>query len=142
MGRLNGDDLFVIYSTEDAKGPTILYEVRENAKIEKNILMDILEAEENGKSANRESSFTERLFEGDWDSYVGNSQNNIQRVGTGTNGQDAGVLSGQSSKLDGDIAFRNVLENLFKIQEAKLKDADLSLKDDVEVSPRRTKELF
>lgn len=141
MGRLNGSDLFVIYSTEDTKGPTILYETRENAKIEKNILMDILEDEENGKSANRESSFTERLFEGDWDSYVGNSQNNIQRVGTGTNGQDAGVLPRQP-KCNASRAFWNVLENLFEIQESRLNETYHSLMDDIEVSPRRTKELL
>lgn len=35
-GRLNGDDLFVIYSTEDANNPTILYEVKgKDAKLEK-----------------------------------------------------------------------------------------------------------
>ncbi len=112
-GRIDGKDLFVIYSDK----PTILYEVSgENALFELDILMDLLEDEENGKSINGESSFTQRVSKGSWMQDVNSSQNNIRRMGSGGNNQNAGVLQRQS-KRNGSPAFRNVIENLFREQE-------------------------
>ena len=117
-GRINGDDLFVIYSTEDADNPTILYEVKgRNANLERNILMDLLEDEENGKSVNGKPSFTQRVSQGSWMQNVNNSQNNLGNLGIGQNNRNARVLQSQSQR-NGSRAFWNVLENLFDLQES------------------------
>lgn len=141
MGRLNGDDIFVIYSTEDAKGPTILYETRENAKIEKNILMDILEAKESGKSVDRKSNYVNWILGSGWLQYTDDISNNIRSMGTGTDNQDVGVLQRQS-RSNASRALWNVIDNLLGKQGEEIPVVDYSLKDDVEVSPKRTKELL
>ena len=121
-GRIDGDDLFVIYSTEVANNPTILYEVKGcNAVLERDILLDLLEDEENGKSINRKPSFTQRLSKGNWVQNVNNSQNNLRHMGDGRNNQNAEILQGQSQS-NGSPAFRNVVENLFRKQEKSISE--------------------
>ena len=116
-GRLDGEDLFVIYSTEDVSNPTILYEARgKNAKLEQNILMDLLEDVENGTSINGESSFAQRVSKGDWMQDVNGGTHNLSSLGARADNKDAGVLQRQSQR-NGSPAFRNVIENLFKRQE-------------------------
>lgn len=112
-GRIGGRDLFVIYTGN----ATILYEVKgEKAKIELDILKDLLEDEENGKSINGKPSFTQRVSKGSWMQNVNNSQNNLTNLGRGQNNRNAGVLQRQSQR-NGSRAFWNVLENLFRKQE-------------------------
>ena len=127
-GRISGDDLFVIYSTQDAT-PTILYEVKgTNAKLEQNILLDLLEEEEYGKSINGKSSFTQRVSQGSWVQNVNNSQNNLGNLGSGQNNQNAGVLQRQSQR-NGSRAFWNVIEDTFRKSEVKrysLKGEDIN----------------
>jgi len=116
-GRLNGRDLFVIYSTENVDDPTVLYLERgEKAKEELEILMDLLEDEEYGKSINGKPSFTQRVSKRDWVQNVNSSQDNLRHMGSGQNNQNAGVLS-QQSKRNGSPAFRNVIEYCFRRQE-------------------------
>ena len=116
-GRIGGRDLFVIYSTEYINNPTILYEVTgRNAVLERNILLDLLEDEENGKSINGKPSFAQRVSQGSWMQNVNNNQNNLGNLGSGQNNQNVGILQGQSQR-NGSPAFWSVLENLFSIQE-------------------------
>jgi len=132
-GRIKGRDLFVIYSTENVNKPTILYEVSGGkASVELDILQDLLEDEENGKSTDRKPSFTQRISEGSWMQNVDSSQNNLGNLGRGKNNQNAGVLQGQS-KRNGSGAFWSVLENLFDIQE---KSEIVDLTDDKDLSVR------
>ena len=124
-GRINGNDLFVIYSNEDS-APTILYEIQgANAKLEQNILLDLLEVIGNGKSVNGKPNFVSRVSKGSWVQNINNNQNNIGNLGSGQNNQNVGILQGQSQS-NGSRAFWNVLENLFKGQEQSVR---FSLKD-------------
>ncbi len=112
-GRIDGKDLFVIYSTEAPDNPTILYEVKgENAIIERDILLDLLEDEENVKSVDGKPSFAQRVSEGSWMQNVNDSQHNFRDLGRGRNNQNVGVLPGQSQR-NGSRAFRSVVENIF-----------------------------
>lgn len=116
-GRLDGEDLFVIYSTENSNNPTILYEVKGGkASSELDILMDLLEEKENGKSINGKSSFAQRISEGNWMPNVNGGRHNISRMGSGQNHKDAGILQGQPQG-NPSRAFENVIRNLFEKQE-------------------------
>ena len=111
-GKLNGSDLFVIYSDEDTE-PTVMYLSRgQKAITELNILMDLLEDEKNGSSAYGKSGFTQRVSQGNWLRNVNGGKHNIQRMGTVANNRNAGVLQGQSQR-NGSGAFRNVIKDLF-----------------------------
>ena len=116
-GRIDGEDLFVIYSTEDS-APTILYEIKgEGAKAELNILQKILEVIENGKSNIGIQRNIDRLLSGDWVQEKHNLANNNDRLGE--RGSDIGyasVLQGESPQFIGSPAFRNVIKNLLDIQ--------------------------
>lgn len=117
-GRINGDDLFVIYSNEDAN-PTILYEVKgKNAKVELNILMELLEEVKNGKSNDGKSAYVSWVSGGGWMRQGNGIRNNISRLGSGQNNQNAGVLQGQPQGKPSP-AFENVIRNLFKEPEVK-----------------------
>lgn len=112
-GRLNGEDLFVIYSTEDPKGNTILYEVKgEQANPERKILMNLLEAYENGESNNGKPVQFNAIFGGGWMQQKNGVQNNIASMGSGQNNQNDRVLQGQSER-NASRALWNVLDNLF-----------------------------
>ena len=133
-GRIDREDLFVIYSVEDSTGKTILYEVKgENAKLELDILTDFLEGEENGESINGEPSFTQRVSEGNWLFYGDYSQSNLRHLGRGQYNQNAGILSRQSQR-NGSRAFRNVVENLFAEQQRIGKQYSL---DDLDEAPSK-----
>ena len=133
-GRINGDDLFVIYSTEIANNPTILYEVKgKQARIEQDILTDILEEEEYGESINGKSSFTQRVSKGNWVQNVNNSQNNLGNLGSGQNNRNVGVLQGQSQR-NGSPAFWSVLKNLFEIQERGQSSTEEGLNNGIKLS--------
>lgn len=122
-GRINGEDLFVIYSTINADNPTILYEVKGNeAKVELNILKDFVEVFENGESINQESSYAGWVSQGSWMQEVNSSQNNLGNMGSGQNNQNVRVLQRQSQG-NGSRAFWNVIETLYKRQE---QDGELS----------------
>jgi hypothetical protein len=116
-GKINGDDLFVIYSTEDINNPTVLYEVKGGkASLERDILKNLLEERKNGESVNGKSAYVNWVSDGGWMQNVNSSQNNLTNLGRGANNQNVGVLQRQS-KRNGSRAFWNVLENLFRQQE-------------------------
>ena len=116
-GRLNGNDLFVIYSTKNLDEPTILYERKgTGAKTELDILLNLLEEIENGESVDGKSAYVNWVSGGGWMQKVNHSQNNLGNVGRGQNNKNAGVLQSQS-RSNGSGAFWSVLENLFEIQE-------------------------
>lgn len=125
-GRINGDDLFVIYSNEDAN-PTILYEVKgKTAKVELNALLNYLEEMEYGESIVEESKTVDAVLENDWVQEKHSLANNNDRLGErGSDTGYASVLQGESSEFIGSEAFRNVVKNLFKESEVK----SYSLKD-------------
>ncbi len=127
-GRINGKDLFVIYSTEDSNNPTILYEVKgKQAKVENDILRDVLEAKENGKSDIGRTRRINWLLGGNWMQRQHNLANNDDRPrGRGSNTGYASILQGKSSEFIGSKAFRNVVRNLFEIQDG----VKYSLNDD------------
>ncbi|MBQ7822165.1 MAG: hypothetical protein IJ391_07785, partial [Clostridia bacterium] len=82
-GRINGQDLFVIYSTEDSNGPTILYEKKgPKAKTELNILQKALEVIDNERSPVEKSRIVNELFViGDRMQKKHNLANNDDRLG-------------------------------------------------------------
>ena len=138
---INGKDVFAIYSTTDESNPTLLYESKDNrAKQERDLLIDILEVGTNGESFNGQSSFANRVSEGDWlqneYSVAGRSDGVLRRKGSVGN---ASVLQGESSTY-GSAAFRNVIENLFEIQDginseyAADKDGEIYVKNEPRMS--------
>ena len=128
-GRINGQPLFVIYSTVYGNDPTILYETRGvNANLEKDILMDLLEEIKNGESNDRKSAYVNWVSGGGWVQKVNNSTNNLGNVGGGQNNQNAGVLQRQSQR-NGSPAFWNVLDYIFKESEVKKYSLKVNGKD-------------
>ncbi len=118
-GRIDGEALFAIYSTETPEHPTILYERKgDDGSFELDILIDLLEDEEDGKGINGKPSFAQRVSQGSWLQNVNSSQNNLRNLGGGRHNQNVGVLPRQSQR-NGSRAFRNVLENLFRESEEK-----------------------
>ena len=114
-GRINGEDLFVIYSDKS----TVLYERKgREARAELDILLEQLEEIENGRSIVEVSEDINTLLSGDWLQEKHNlANNNAGLGGRGSNSGYASVLQGKSSKFIGSQAFRNVVKNLFDIQE-------------------------
>ncbi len=138
-GRIDGEDLFVIYSTEDA---TVMYLTKgENAKAELNILINLLEEIENGDGtrtrADGKSIFAQRLSRGNWVQNVDGGRNNLQRLGTGGHNQNAGVLQGQSERIRNG-AFRNVIEDLLGTGA----NVNFSLKEKNSTTSKDTKKLL
>ena len=134
-GRLDGKELFAIYSTEDADSPTILYlSRRKQAKLELGILMNLLEEYENGESIDGKSAYVSWVSGGGWVQQSNSNKNNFQHVGAGQNNQNVRVLPGQS-KSDGSPAFWNVIEHCFGKQaevnskKAQQGKSSFSLKD-------------
>ena len=115
-GRIDGEDLFVIYSTENSQNPTILYERKgKESKMELDILLQRTEELENGRLI---SQYINTVLSGDWTKEKLNLANNNVRFGRGPgNTGYASVLQGKSSEFIGSKAFRNVIKNLFEIQE-------------------------
>lgn len=116
LSDINGTDVFAIYSTDNAKDPTVLYASKgKKAETERNRLLDILEVEKNVKNANGTSGIVGRVSSGNW-------MQNAHGMAGGGNGLpgsksgvgNATVLQGKSS-ANGSRAFRNVIESLFKI---------------------------
>ena len=126
-GRMNGEDLFAIYSSEVNGNPTILYERKgSEGKAELKILLGYLGEVENGRSIVDVSEDINTLLGGDWLHEQHNlANNNAGSGGRGSNTGNAPVLQGKSSKFIGSQAFRNVVKNLFDIQTRK----KYSLKD-------------
>ena len=127
-GRINGDDLFVIYSDKS----TILYERRGiEGKAELDILLKRLEVIENGRSNADVSRHINALLSGDWLYEQRNLANN--NAGLGGRGSITGyapILQGKPSQFIGSQAFRNVVKNLFDIQKAtEASKVSYSLKD-------------
>ncbi len=133
-GRIAGKELFVIYSTEDSSGPTILYEVKgDKAQAELNILTELLEEIENEKRTRTvgKSAYAHWVSCSGWLQKGNNSKNNQTNLGTRSNNKNVGVLQGQS-KSNGSGAFWNVIENLFGISDDRgisysLKDAESNI---------------
>ena len=130
-GRLAGQDLFVIYSTEDSSGATILYlQKGEKAKTELNTLLNYMEEIENGEGSVGKSAYVNWVSGGGW-----MQQTNGVRYSAasqrGTSGQNVGVLQGQSqSNTSG--ALWTVIDDLFGKQGEVIPDskkASNSLKD-------------
>ena len=146
-GRINGKDLFVIYSAVYANDPTILYEVKGgNANIERDILMDLLEVIENGESTIGIQRNIDRLLSDDWVQEKHDMANNdVGSRGRGSNTGYASVLQGKSSNFTGSQAFRNVIRNLFEIQKRDgeiNEDKNFSLKENGNISSKDRKELL
>lgn len=113
---IGNDSVFAIYSTDDYKNPTLLYEAKgKKGELEKNIVVNLLEEIKNGESANGKSAYVNWVSGGGWLQKVNNSKNNLTNLGRGSNNRNAGVLQRQS-KRNGSRAFWNVIENLFKVQ--------------------------
>ena len=81
-----------------------------------------MEEIENGKSVNGKSTYVNWVSGGGWMQRSNNSQNNPQHLGSGQNNQNAGVLQGQPQR-NGSRAFWNVLENLFRKHEERIKNS-------------------
>ncbi len=135
-GRINGDNLFVIYSTEDINNPTILYEVKgKNAKAELDTLQRILEVIENGESVVGKQGDIDRLLSGNWVQKKHDMADNYDRLGEGRSDTGyASVLQRESSKFIGSQAFRNVIENLFEIQDGIDSDWSMPITDSMKDS--------
>lgn len=118
-GRISGKDLFVIYSSVYVNDPTILYEVSGgNASAELDILLRAMEVMESERSIVEKSRIVNELLDGDWVQEKHDMANNdVRPRGRGSNTGYASVLQGKSSKFIGSQAFRNVVKNLFDIQE-------------------------
>ncbi len=118
-GRLNGKDLFVIYSTESVDNPTILYESSgDDARLELELLIRAVEVLESETSAVEKQRVIDAIFKGNWLQEKRDMENN--NAGLGVGGIDTGyasVLQGKSPEFIGSQAFRNVIKNLFGIQE-------------------------
>lgn len=146
-GRINGEDLFVIYSDKS----TILYERKGvESKAELDILLKQLEEIENGRSIVEVSDDINTLLSGDWVQEKHNlANNNAGLGGRGSNTGYATILQRKPSKFIGSQAFRNVVKNILKIQEARLTSSvkeeikvSHSLKGGIDVSPQRTSEYL
>lgn len=126
--------MFVIYSTEDSSDPTILYERKGvEAKAELDILFERMEDIENGRSIVEISKNINTLLGGDWLQEKHNMAHNDDRLGK--RGSDIGhapILQGKSSEFIGSPAFRNVVENLFEIQERTLISEEVGITADDE----------
>ncbi len=119
-GRINGEDLFVIYSTENLNKPTILYEVKGgNANRELDILTRALEVIESERSAIEKSRIIDELLGSNNQVQKKHdmANNNAGSRGRGSNTRYAPVLQGKSPKFIGSPAFREVVKNIFDIQE-------------------------
>lgn len=132
-GRIGGDDLFVIYSTEDSAGPTILYEIKgKKAMPELNILLRRLEEYEYGERerAVGKSQTINTVLSGSWMQQTNGIQNRTT-LNRGTSNKNVGVLQGQSQG-NASRALWNVIENLFGISDDRgisysLKDAESNI---------------
>ncbi|MBE7035431.1 MAG: hypothetical protein E7402_04900 [Ruminococcaceae bacterium] len=114
-GRLNGQSIFVIYSTRHIENPTILYEVKgAQGEYELNILKMILEDIDNGTGYDRQSTVVNEVLSGGWMRQSNSMGNSNGIVGRGRSIANATILQGQSSKRKPRPAFRAVIKNLFK----------------------------
>ena len=113
---IGGKDVFAIYSTDDYKDPTLLYESKgKKAEQERNILLNVLEETKNGVGVDRQSATINEVSGGSWMQKVNGVKNSIGGMYTrnGSSGNVA-VLQGKSSTY-GSPAFRNVIKNLVEI---------------------------
>ena len=139
MGRLNGDDLFVIYSNEDKAGTTILYEVKgKQAKVELNELKSILEDYEYGRGKDTQSETIDTVLSGGWLQQKNGVSNNVASTMRGRSGRNVEVLQGQSQS-NASRALWNVIDNLLGKQGEEIPTVDFSLKDEVELSLGKSK---
>ena len=113
-------DVFAIYSTENFDEPTLLYESKgKKAENERNELLKILEDCEYGRNDDGQSKAVNTILGSNWmqDEYnMANSGDGFRHIGRESNTGDDAVLQGQSSTY-GSRAFKNVVKNLFEIQE-------------------------
>lgn len=73
---------FAIYSTDDYKNPTLLYEAKgKKGELEKDIVVNLLEERKNGTSANGKSAYVNWVSGGGWLQKVNNSKNNLTNLG-------------------------------------------------------------
>ena len=118
-GRLNGEPIFDIYSSVYHNNSTILYEVRgKNALKELDILLDLMEDIENEQNNIKGKVAIDEIFGINWVQQGSNMANSNVGSGRGnSNTRNVTVYKGKSSKYIGSKAFRNVVKNLFEIQE-------------------------
>ncbi len=134
LTRINGNSVFAIYSTEDSNSPTLLYESKgEQGIFERDVLLDLMEVNKNGKSIDGKSNASSRVYGGDWVQNVGGDRNRVESLGRESSHRDVGVLPGQS-KREATAAFREVVRNLFKVQEGLNEETKFSLKKPVETT--------
>ena len=120
LTRIDGVSVFAIYSTEDYKNPTVMYESKgEKGKFERDVLINILEDIEYGESADGKSKSFDEIFSRSWLRQGNGVQNSAQTVERRSGSGDAGVLQG-TSPSEPSGALKSVLENLFKIPSIKL----------------------
>ncbi len=117
LTRIDGMSVFAIYSTEHIDDPTILYESKgEKALIERDILLNVMEAYDNEEGIDGKPSAANQIHEGDWLQHGSDIRNNTGQLVRGGSDRNAGILQGQS-KRKGSRAFGNVLKNIFEIRE-------------------------
>ena len=111
---INGKEYFVIYSTEEVK-PTILYASRDKrAEFERDYLQNWIEVREYAQSNDGKPDLISRVSNSNWMPRERSIQNNVQRMGGGSDNRNVGVLQGQSRRKP-SRAFRDVIENLFEV---------------------------
>ena len=83
----------------------------EDAKVELDILTDLLEVYENAENINEKSDYVSWVSGSGWLQQGNRYQNNLRNVARGQNNQNVGILQGQSQR-NGSRAFQSVIENL------------------------------
>lgn len=114
---IDGINVLAIYSIEDSEGPTLLYESKgKKAKFEKRILELLSEEYNYGRSNDRQSKNLNEILSGSRLQQGYSVQNSADIMGRGSGNGNAEILQG-SSRRNPSRAFRNVIENLFEIQD-------------------------
>lgn len=113
---IGGKSVFAIYSTDNYKDPTLLYESKgKKAEQEHNILLNLLEETKNGESVDGKSAYVNWVSGGGWMQKVNGIENSIGGMHTRNGGTgNVAVLQGKSSTY-GSQAFRNVIKNLIEV---------------------------
>lgn len=120
-GRFEGEELFVIYSTENPKGYVISHlSIGEDADIELNSLLEFLEEIKNGKTSRSVGGkkASDTISGGDWMQNQHDLENNDDGLrGRNSGAENASVYQRASSKLVGSTNFKNVVRDLFEREE-------------------------
>ena len=142
-GFLDGNDLFVIYSTERTNDPTILYLATGTEAIEKKqALQKIMEVAKNEISDVERKRIIDGLLGGNWNQAQRNLANSDNGFGDGdVDIEDAPILQRTSSKPDGDATFEDVVRTLLKRREQEQNGRKVKKKFALSSTVEKTPEL-